>query len=155
MNIPYRRRIRIALLLAAAVVSPLSTPGTAHAQTYWFEDYERAVDMIDDGRMAEASALLERLVREHPLPQASVRVPGDRFINYLPYYQQARVQLHQGDTTAASRSLDICEAFGVAKQNRRTARQFTELRRRIAEKASAATAHARRSGIPPARTTTP
>lgn len=103
----------------------------ALAQSYWFHAYERVVAMIDSGRMAEAAPLLEQLVQDHPYPIACLKVPGDRCIDYLPYFQRARLQVHNGDVLGAAHSLDISEAFGAVLLNRRTEREFLILRRRI------------------------
>jgi len=112
-----------------AVLLAVSTSATA--QTYWFENYERAVALIDDGLTNEASALLERVIRDHPLPVSCLKVPGDRCIDYIPYFQRARIQVSRGDARGASHSLDITEAFGVGMVNRRTERDVVRLRQQI------------------------
>ena len=60
----------------------------ARAQTYWFENYERAVALIDAGEMAEAATILEGVIKGHPLPVSCFKVPGDRCIDYIPYFHQ-------------------------------------------------------------------
>lgn len=109
----------------------------ALAQSYWFHTYERVAAMINSGRMAEAAPLLEELIQEHPYPIACLKVPGDRCIDYLPYFQRARLQIHNGDVRGAAHSLDISEAFGAVLQNRRTERELLNLRRRIRSMAPA------------------
>jgi hypothetical protein len=113
------------------------TPAPALAQSYWFHAYERVAAMIESGRMAEAAPLLEELIQEHPYPIACLKVPGDRCIDYLPYFQRARIQIHNDDVRGAAHSLDISEAFGAVLQNRRTEREFLILRRRIRSMAPA------------------
>jgi hypothetical protein len=113
------------------------TPAPTLTQNYWFHTYERVVTMIDSGRMAEAAPLLEELIQDHPYPIACLKVPGDRCIDYLPYFQRARLQIHNGDVPGAAHSLDISEAFGAVLQNRRTEREFLNLRRRIRSMAPA------------------
>lgn len=99
------------------------------AQTYWFENYERAVALIDAGKTSEASTLLERVIKDHPVPESCLKVPGDRCIDYIPYFHRARIQVSRGDTRGASHSLDVTEAFGV--MNKRTEKELVRLRERI------------------------
>ena len=103
----------------------------ASAQAYWFETYDRAVALIDSGQAAEASKLLEGLIREHPLPMACARVPGDRCIDYLPYYQRARIQLMAGNVSGAAHSLDVSMAFGASMSTRRSVAACQTLREQI------------------------
>jgi hypothetical protein len=117
------------LFLVALLVIGGAT--AASAQTYWFETYQTAVDKIEDPQQHEiedALSLLETLVAEHPLPQSKVRIPGDRYIDYLPYFQQARIQAALGQYNEAGRSLDISEAFGAVKTNRRAMTSLREMR---------------------------
>ena len=104
----------IALLLVVAAT-------TASAQTYWFETYETAVDKIDDQEreeMEDALVMIQKLVAERPFPEADVRVPGGRFVDYLPYYQQARIQLSLGNYDGARLSLRKSAAFPAIENNR-------------------------------------
>ena len=130
---PHPRHFGRRLLIAvAALVAPLAMSVDVMADSYWFETYERVVDMVDAGQMSEAAPILAALIQAHPIPTTGARVPGDRFIDYLPYYQRARIQLSAGNTQAASHSLDICEAFGAIQQNRRTYKALLALRKQIA-----------------------
>jgi len=118
---------RSALVLAVLLL----IPGLASAQTYWFESYQRAVELIDDGRVEEAASLLEPLIDTRPNPQDRVRLPGNQFLDYLPYYQRARIELRLGEHALASRSLDLSETFGAIKRNRRALAELRQLRLRI------------------------
>ena len=69
--------------------------------------------------------------RNHPYPQASMRIPGQQYIDYLPYFQLARIQYDQRDLRQASRSLDVSEAFGAVKSNKRSNAHFAQLRTRL------------------------
>jgi hypothetical protein len=115
------------LVLAMA----LSVSRSAYGQTYWFESYERVVQMIDRGDAAEASPLLDLLIRNHPYPIPGLKVPGDRSIDYLPHFQRARIQVYRGDARAAAHSLDIEEAFGAVLSNKRASKQLLKLRQQI------------------------
>ena len=123
------KRLYRSLLLAALVVVVATT--TASAQTYWFEHYETAVSRIDSEQGMEASAalsMLDDLVREYPVPESKVRIPGDRYVDYLPYYQRARIQAMLGQFEEAQKSLDISEAFGAVKENRDAMAAVREMR---------------------------
>lgn len=127
---PRDHALRMSLAALVISIAPLVS-GNAHGQTYWFETYERVVQMIDRGEVAEATPLLDRLIREHPYPISGLKVPGDRSIDYLPHFQRARVQLYRGEARAAAHSLDIDEAFGAVQNNKRTKREFLKLRQQI------------------------
>jgi len=109
-------------------------PGLASAQTYWFETYQRAVECIEQERFDEAAKLLEDLIEQRPFPKARVRVPGNQFVDYLPYYQRARIEVRLGDHTRAIRSLDVSEAFGAIKSNKRALTSLKQMRVKIEKK---------------------
>ena len=140
---------RLSPFVASTVAIVALGAGSAAAQSYWFEDYQRVVVMIDKGQHQEASQLLNKLVSERPFPSSCVRIPGDRCIDYLPYYQRARIELSLNDTRGASRSLDIEGAFGAVFRNRRTERDFLQLRQQV-EEITAASAQSRSSTVVPA-----
>ena len=79
-------------------------------------------------RFDEAAKLLEELIEQRPLPRARVRVPGNQFVDYLPYYQRARIEVRLGERTRAIRSLEVSEAFGAIKSNRRALTSLKEMR---------------------------
>jgi len=119
---PWLVVVALALILSVVLSSP------ALAKGYWFESYQRAVELIDGERLDEASVLLEEVIREMPTPEASARIPGNRFVNYLPYYQRARIQFLQGDLEGAAHSLAISEAFGAIRSDRRVMADVQKLR---------------------------
>ena len=116
-------------LLLIALISVLGA-ATVSAQTYWFENYQNAVDKIDSAKdqdVEEALVLLDTLVADHPIPQSRMRIPGDRYLDYLPYLQRARVHSSLGHYDEARRSLRVSEAFGAVKKNRRAMVEFREV----------------------------
>ena len=137
------RRAASVLILGFAAVLLSSSPAGAQS-FYWFESYERAVSMVDAGSFSEASEMLDSLIESHPLPVVGMRVPGDRFIDYVPYFERARIAVAGGDLLAASHNLDICEAFGVSDQNNRMARKIATLRKTITDR------HGAKASIEPA-----
>lgn len=145
-----RRTLRHLLpvaVLCVAIVSMSTLPATA--QSYWFEDYQRLVVMIDEGQHQKASKILDRIVSERPFPISCMRIPGDRCIDYIPYYQRARIQLSLDNTRGANHSLDISGAFGAVLRNRRTEKAFNQLRQQVEEKI-AASAKSQNSTVVPA-----
>lgn len=124
-------RGRLTLILALALAAPLLAPRTAYGQTYWFEEYEKVVQLVDMQKMDEASAILSRLIEQHPEPVSGIRIYGDSYLDYFPYAQRARIQIHKGDAQGAARSLAICEAFGAMKNNPRGEKLMYQLRRQL------------------------
>jgi len=114
--------------LGAVLLVALGCATLANAHVYWYEAYERAVELIEDDRFDEAEPLLEQVIADRPLPRANVRVPGNRFIDYLPYLQRARIQLERGQYESASRSLDVSEAFGAVTARRQQTEVLRDLR---------------------------
>jgi predicted Zn-dependent protease len=126
-----RRWLRVGWTIAFVCGALTFAAGPASAQTYWFETYQRAVEYIEQERFDEAAKLLEDLIEERPFPKARVRVPGNQFVDYLPYYQRARIEVRLGDHTRAIRSLDVSEAFGAIKSNKRALTSLKQLRVKI------------------------
>ncbi len=126
-----RRTPHVTTLFGAAgllALALLCAAPDAQAQTYWYEEYERSVELIDAGDLAAAEERLQALLQEHPMPKANTRLPNDRYLDYLPYFQMARIQVARGDFDAAELSLNISEAFGEANADRRTRAQVRVLR---------------------------
>ena len=120
----FHRLVRV----GAVCLVLLGVAGLAQAQDYWFETYERAVELIDDNRLDEAEELLGQVIKDRPVPQSAIRVPGNRYIHYLPYFQRARIQIERGQFDLAAHNLDVSEAFGAIRFNRRRLAQFQKLR---------------------------
>lgn len=116
------------LLLLGTSVFALST------QTYWYESYEKAAYLIDKGKFDEASPILDTLIERYPAPVASVRIPGDRFLTYAPYYHRARIEFARSDFPAALESLQISKAHGALVQDRRALQDIENLLQQIADK---------------------
>ena len=115
------------LLLLATSVFAVST------QTYWYESYEKAAYLIDKGKFDEASPILDTLIERYPAPVASVRIPGDRFLTYAPYYHRARIEFARRDFAAAFDSLQTSKAFGALEQDRHALEDIENLLQQIAD----------------------
>ena len=123
-----RRLLRSALpVLALTICAATFAPQAPAARTYWFETYQKAVELIEDGDCAQASGLLDGLIRNRPQPELAVRIPGNQYIDYVPYYQRARAQLDLGQIQDAAQSLDLSFRYGAITQTRRHARQVEKL----------------------------
>ena len=126
-----KHRGRLMLVLALALTAPLLAPRTAWGQTYWFEEYEKAIQLVDMQQTDEAAAILARLIEHHPEPISGVRIYGDTYRDYFPYALRARIQILKGDAQGAAQSLAICEAFGAIKTNPRGEKLLSQLRRQL------------------------
>ena len=113
--------------IAMAIVILFASGSLVQAKPYWFESYQRAVQLVDAGRAEDATAALSLLIEERPTPVAAFRVPGSRFIDYLPYYQQARAHLQLGDLEAAASNLSLSDAYGTLKKSARHDEEYSEL----------------------------
>lgn len=128
--------VRLVRNLSLAALVLIVSASMASAQTYWFESYENAVDMIEGQEreeIEEALVLLTALVTERPVPQSDVRVPGDRYIDYLPYFQKARIELQLGKYDEANKSLNISEAFPAVKENVGAMNTLREMRNTLSQ----------------------
>jgi len=126
------RRRPISLLVSTLVVISLLATGVASARTYWYERYLRAVDLIDSGRPGDATILLEQLIKQRPEPAVAVRLPGNQYIDYLPYYQTARAQAGLGKFLDADHALARSVEYGAIERcRRRHARELDRLQSTI------------------------
>ncbi len=125
------RAFKSLVVIVIVVCFCMGTTPTTFAKTYWYESYLRAVDMIDAGRLQEASSFLDNSMRNHPVPETAISVPGDLLIDYLPYYQLARIEIGQGDEPAARKALAESLRFGAITESRRHVDGLDELRRTI------------------------
>lgn len=92
----------------------------------WYEDYERAVELIKDGQCSrEAIQLLGAAVVDKPKPKRKARTIAVQTVDYLPYYQMARAHLACGDADSAmhyikqSRKRKVADAAALGDLERR------------------------------------
>lgn len=126
-----RRSTRCRVPLAIAFLLSITCGPVLHAKPYWFETYQRAVELIDADRSEEASSMLEQLIAERPTPISGIKVPGDQFIDYLPYYQMARAQVKLGHFDEATRVLTTSESYGELTWSTRHLKEYAELRKSL------------------------
>jgi len=123
--------LSVALLCVLFIGATAQAKGTKESKVYWFEKYMRAVDLLESGEAADAANMLQQLIDSHPVPRNAAKVPGNQYIDYLPYYQWARAQANLGNNTAASDSLERSIDFGAIKESRRHDQELDQLQRAI------------------------
>ncbi|MCP3981820.1 MAG: hypothetical protein GY716_21160 [bacterium] len=136
---PRLPRVLTVLAPFSIVLMALLLAPAAQAQSYWFETYQNAVDEIerqDRGGLEHALALLDELVAEQPVPRTKVRIPGNRRLDYLPYFQRARVQSRLGMFGEARYNLEVSEAFGAVKGNRLAMNEVREIRADLSQRSA-------------------
>ncbi len=110
--------------LVIAVISAAARDGEA---ARWYEDFERAVGLIDSGECSrEAIQLLGAAVVDKPKPRRSARTIALKTINYFPYFQLARAHLACGEIDAARDYIFQSRQRGIAPPE-----QLDELERRV------------------------
>jgi hypothetical protein len=90
---------------------------TADAQPAWFENYERAVRLIQDGRAAAAVPLLERAVAAHEKEGLQVPTRPQKYIDYVPHLYLAIAHQMSGNVDKARTELALAETSGVAAKS--------------------------------------
>ena len=100
----------------------------------WYEDYERAVELIEGGQCSrEALQLLGAAVVDKPKPRRNARTIAVKTIDYLPYFQLARAHLACGEADSARHYIQESRRRGVA-----AAADLDDLERQAAELANQA-----------------
>lgn len=97
-----------AILMGAA---PSSTDMT------WYEHYAEGVQLIEQGKAAEARAQLEAALAAHS--EEGLQVPAGRqqYVDYLPHLYLAISNHMAGDVGPARRELQLAETSGVAAES--------------------------------------
>jgi hypothetical protein len=107
-------RLSCGLVLLLILLVIMGVPHLSWAAR-WYEDYERAVALIDEGGCSrEALQLLGAAVVDKPRPRLNARTIAVQTIDYLPYYQLARAHLACGDVESARHYLETSRERGVA-----------------------------------------
>jgi hypothetical protein len=125
-------------LRTTAVVALLLAAGSSFAAR-WYEDYERAVNLIAVNNCSrEALQLLGAAVVDKPKPRLGARTIAVKTIDYLPYYQLARAHLACEDADSARYYLGISRERGVAPSDLLDAldRRLTEFEARSADQSA-------------------
>ena len=122
-----------ALAIFFALATTFGSPCVGFADR-WYEDYERAVDLIGNGNCSrEALQLLGAAVVDKPRPRLNARTIAVRTIDYLPYYQLARAHLACGDADSTRYYLNSSREKGVTPASllNELEQQLTELEAQV------------------------
>jgi hypothetical protein len=108
-----RRHLRVGAFALILVVM-LAIPFDCSAAR-WYEDFEKAVDLIKDGECSrEALQLLGAAVVDKKKPKLNARTIAVKTVDYLPYFQLARAHMACGEFDSARHYIEISRDFGVA-----------------------------------------
>jgi len=125
---------RATLLIGALVATLLVGTAGDSAAARWYDDYQRAVDLIDSGDCSrEAIQLLGAAVVDKPKPRSNARTIAVKTVDYFPYYQLARAHLACGEIDAARDYITESRRRGVTPES-----QLAALEARLADADSAA-----------------
>jgi len=84
----------------------------------WYEDYEKAVDLIGDGECSrEALQLLGAAVVAKKKPRLNARTIAVKTVDYVPYYQLARAHLACREIDSVRHYIEISRDRGVASSH--------------------------------------
>jgi hypothetical protein len=107
----------------ALVVGALAAaPAAVQEGPAWHKKYEQGVAFVQDGKGAEARALLEEALRLRPNEALRVPTDGLRYVDYLPHVYLAAACHLAGDGAAARKHLAEAERSGVAAKSEAGAR---------------------------------
>lgn len=96
------------------VIAVLAIPVDCFADR-WYEDYGKAVELIDEGSCSrEALQLLGAAVVAKKKPRLNARTIAVKTVDYLPYYQLARAHMACGEIDSARHYIEISRERGVA-----------------------------------------
>jgi hypothetical protein len=133
-----RKRLAVSIVAAAIIVGASVDCDAAR----WYEDYERAVELIKGGQCSrEAIQLLGAAVVDRKKPKRNARTIAVKTVDYLPYYQLARAHLACGEAESAlhyveesrkrkvadTAALDDLERRVIELQNSKTAAPGPEI----------------------------
>lgn len=83
----------------------------------WYEHYNRAIELIEDGRAQEARQSLEAALTARPQAGLRVRTYGMSYVDYLPNLYLAVACHMSGDVAMARQKLAIAEDLGFASES--------------------------------------
>lgn len=90
---------------------------TSAAQPAWFESYERAVRLIQEGQAAAAVPLLESALAARGKEALQTPTRPQQYIDYLPHLYLAIAHQMSGNVEKARKELALAEDSGVAAKS--------------------------------------
>jgi len=112
------RRLSMRSLVAATVVSWGLSSGVPTAEArIWYDLYDDALKLIDEGRHADAVELLKQCLVLKPQEEVRARTYGMRYVDYLPYLHLGIASAETGKKDVAREYLDLSERQGTVKHS--------------------------------------
>ena len=130
----------LATFAVGALIVALSPISMSAPRSYWYEDYVRTLELIENDQLDEAFALLETVIEKRPQPDRLVRTPGNTYVSYLPYLERARIHARKGNYDASRQSLELSENYGESLKDNRAKRDLERLRQMMPAGSSATVA---------------
>ncbi|HYC58110.1 MAG TPA: hypothetical protein VEK79_00945 [Thermoanaerobaculia bacterium] len=100
-------------LLAAIIVFAASVASAAT----WYEQYEKGVRLIEQGRADEARQALTAALAARPQEGLQVPTAPQQYIDYLPHLYLAIANQMVGDVDTARKELALAETSGMASKS--------------------------------------
>ena len=153
-------RLRVPFVAVLAVA--LSASSTHAAPRTWYDNYLEAKErLIPNKEYRKAIANLEQAVKVKPDSALEEQTYGLEFIDYLPYFYQAKCYLALGDYDSAIRFLNLEQAKGKIQRSDkwtewnklRRPRRRSRRARRAKTRSSASRGKSRRSAPRPSSST--
>jgi len=101
----------------------------------WYFHYELALELTKQGDPQRALDSMIVATEDRPDPQRSARMYGMWFIDYLPYYEIARIHAELGNWECARDALRLSEAKGEITQDHEQFDEFWTLREEVTARA--------------------
>ncbi len=118
------RKLSLFLLIVAVLL-----PGIIAADT-WYNNYNSALDDIDDGNWSAAIEKLQLAISEKPGPKLKTKTTGLRFIDYIPYYYLGIAYYNKADWSNARDAFRKSARYSAVRS--KTA-EYTDLSRKLDE----------------------
>ena len=101
----------------------------------WYFHYELALELTKQGDAQRALDSMIVATEDRPDPQRSARMYGMWFIDYLPYYEIARIHAELGNWECARDALRLSESKGEVTQDHEEFDEFWTLRDEVTARA--------------------
>lgn len=105
------------LVAAVAVSFGLVVAAQAAEPKPWYDLYDEALKLLEEGRHAEAVELLKQCLVLKPQEEARARTQGVRYIDYLPHLYLGMASAEMGKKDVAREYLDLSERHGAVKNS--------------------------------------
>lgn len=104
---------------AAVILVLLTAQPSWAAQRLWYEHYELAIELLDEGNHQQALEHLQSAVAERSEPGLGLRTYGLHYVDYLPYLHLAVASFMTGDGEQGWQHLERSREAGFAERSDR------------------------------------